>query len=359
MVSAASRYISPEAGRASAGGRAHASRGGAVLRHVPVGLHAAAPLSTVEGIGGVFALAAQDMLAAEARLAELVASEVDVVAAIGDYLRDAGGKRLRPLLTALGARAVGYQGPVAGLMCAGELIHLGSLLHDDVVDEAETRRGRPAAHRVYSNPAVILSGDFCLARAVLLAAEEGGHAAVTSLADAVTRMAEGEVLQLQRAGNLATTLPQYVEMVDKKSAALIAWCASAGALATNQHAAAEALASFGRGVGVAFQVTDDVLDYASGTGKPPGQDLREKKLTLPLLLAMQRVPDLRARVEASDGTDLDALMATVRGTGALEDALAEARRRVEVSVQALDALPPSVYRDALALLGRHLAERAT
>jgi octaprenyl-diphosphate synthase len=148
-------------------------------------------------------------------------------------------------------------------------------------------------------------------------------------------------------------------MVDKKSAALIAWCASAGALATGQTAAAEALASFGRGVGVAFQVTDDVLDYADGTGKPAGQDLREKKLTLPLLLAMQRVPDLRARVEASDGTDLDALMDTVRGSGALEDALAEARRRVEVSVQALDVLPPSIYREALVRLGRHLAERAT
>jgi len=142
-----------------------------------------------------------------------------------------------------------------------------------VVDDADTRRGRPAAHTVYSNPAVILSGDFCLARAVLLAAEEGGHAAVTSLADAVTRMAEGEVLQLQRAGNLSTTLPEYLEMVDKKSAALIAWCASAGALAKGDARAAEALAAFGRGVGVAFQVTDDVLDYAEGTGKAAGQDL--------------------------------------------------------------------------------------
>ena len=358
MVSSAARDPSLEAGRAGAGG-GRVSRGGAVLRRAPVGLHAGAPLSKVDGIADVFALAAEDLLAAEARLAELVASEVDVVAAIGDYLRDAGGKRLRPLLTALGARAVGYQGSVAGLMCAGELIHLGSLLHDDVVDEAETRRGRPAAHRVYSNPAVILSGDFCLARAVLLAAEEGGHAAVTSLADAVTRMAEGEVLQLQRAGNLATTLPQYVEMVDKKSAALIAWCASAGALAKGDATAAAALATFGRGVGVAFQVTDDVLDYAAGTGKDPGQDLREKKLTLPLLYAMAALPDLRARVEASDGADVDALMEAVRGSGALGRALSDARSRVETAVAALDVLPPSVYRDALVLLGRHLAERAS
>ncbi len=354
MVQAAAQETSADAPARRGRGRA-----GAVLRDAPAGLHAGAPLTRVEGVHDVFALAATDLAAAELRLAELVQSEVPVVAAIGAYLREAGGKRLRPLLAALGARAVGMETPPTGLLCAGELIHLGSLLHDDVVDEADTRRGRPAAHREFSNPAVILSGDFCLARAVLLAAEEGGHAAVTGLAAAVTQMAEGEVLQLQRAGNLSTSLEAYLEMVDKKSAALIAWCASAGALATNQHAAAEALASFGRGVGVAFQVTDDVLDYADGTGKPPGQDLKEKKLTLPLLLAMQRVPDLRARVEASDGTDLAALMATVRGTGALEDALAEARRRVEVSVQALEVLPPSVYRDALALLGRHLAERAT
>lgn len=354
MVQAAAQHSDTEAP-----GRRGRGRAGAVLRDAPAGLHVGAPLTRVDGVHDVFALAAGDLAAAESRLAELVQSEVSLVAAIGAYLREAGGKRLRPLLAALGARAVGMNTPPTGLLCAGELIHLGSLLHDDVVDEADTRRGRPAAHREYSNPAVILSGDFCLARAVLLAAEEGGHAAVTGLAAAVTQMAEGEVLQLQRAGNLSTSLEAYLEMVDKKSAALIAWCASAGALATGQTAAAEALASFGRGVGVAFQVTDDVLDYADGTGKPAGQDLREKKLTLPLLLAMQRVPDLRARVEASDGTDLDALMATVRGTGALDDALAEARRRVEVSVQALDVLPPSVYRDALVLLGRHLAQRAT
>jgi octaprenyl-diphosphate synthase len=327
-----------------------------VRRLHPVGVHAGAPLSFVATPADVFALAATSMAAAEARLRELVASEVDVVAAIGAYLSAAGGKRLRPLLTALGAGAVGYGGRLDGLMCAGELIHLGSLLHDDVVDDASTRRGLPAAQRVYGNAAVILTGDFCLARAVLLAATDGGHAAVTSLAAAVTAMAEGEVLQLQRAGNLDTTLEQYLEMIDKKSAALIAWCASAGALAAGDPAAAEALELFGRGVGVAFQITDDVLDYAEGTGKPAGQDLRERKLTLPLLFAMERVPDLRARLETDD---LAVLLDVVRGCGALDAAQAEARRRVGVSLGALEALPPSVYRDALAVLGRHLVERSS
>jgi octaprenyl-diphosphate synthase len=331
----------------------------AAHRARPVGLHAGAPLTRVSGPADVFALAAPDLASAEARLAELVGSEVPVVHAIGAYLTASGGKRLRPLLTALGARAVGHARNLPGLMCVGELIHLGSLLHDDVVDDASTRRGRAAAHLVYSNPSVILTGDFCLARAVLLAAEEGGHAAVTALADAVTRMAEGEVLQLQRAGNLGTTLDEYLETVDKKSAALIAWCASAGALAAGNAAAASALVRFGRGVGVAFQITDDVLDYAEGTGKTPGQDLREKKLTLPLLIAMERLPGLRAQVEEATDAKVPGLIARIRGTGALDDALADARRRVEDSITALDVLPDSEWKDALAVLGRHLAERAS
>jgi octaprenyl-diphosphate synthase len=325
----------------------------------PAGLHAGAPLTRVADAADVFVLASADLAAAETRLGELVGSEVPLVHAIGAYLIASGGKRLRPLLTALGARAVGYAGPLDGLMCAGELIHLGSLLHDDVVDDAPTRRGRKAAHLAYTNASVILTGDFCLARAVLLAAEEGGHAAVTGLADAVTRMAEGEVLQLQRAGNLGTTLDEYLETVDKKSAALIAWCAAAGALAAGQREAADALGRFGRGVGVAFQITDDVLDYAEGTGKSPGQDLREKKLTLPVLFAMERIPDLRARIERATDAEVPELLECIRSSGALDAALSDARRRVEESVAALDVLPPSAWKDALVVLGRHLAERAS
>lgn len=327
-----------------------------VRRSTAVGLHARAPLSFVATPADVFALAAPKMVAAEARLRELVASEVDVVGAIGEYTASAGGKRLRPLLTALGAGAVGYTGPLEGLMCAGELIHLGSLLHDDVVDEGLMRRGKPAAQMVYGNAAVILTGDFCLARAVLLAAEDGGHAPVTTLARAVTAMAEGEVLQLQRAGNLDTTLEHYLEMIDKKSAALIAWCASAAAWAQGDRAAAEALERFGRQVGVAFQITDDVLDYGGPTGKEPGADLREKKLTLPLLYAMERDPSIRQRIHTDD---VATLLALVTATGALDSALAEARRRVDHALAALDVLPPSVWRDALGVLGRYLVERAS
>ncbi|MBM4367668.1 MAG: polyprenyl synthetase family protein, partial [Deltaproteobacteria bacterium] len=209
----------------------------AVVRRVEAaGLDGPAPLVHIDGPEAVFAMLAPRLALGEARLRELVGSEVDVVEAVSRYLVDAGGKRLRPMLSALGAGAVGFGGDLPSLMCVGELIHLGSLLHDDVVDGAVLRRSRPAAHVAYGNAATILTGDFCLARAVLLASTAGGHAAVTALAEAVTAMAEGEVLQLQRAGSLCTSLDEYLDMVDKKSAALIAWCTAAGALAAGQPA---------------------------------------------------------------------------------------------------------------------------
>jgi octaprenyl-diphosphate synthase len=337
------------------------------LRPVPAGLHASAPLSalpepTGADLASVFARVGPELAAAEQALGDLLHSTVPAVPAIARYLADAGGKRLRPLLTALGARAVGHPGDLRRLMCVGELLHLGSLLHDDVVDDAAERRGRPSAQKVYGNPAVILTGDFCLARAVLLAAEEGGFRAVTELGRTVTAMAEGEVLQLLNAGNLDLDLDTYLDVVDKKSAALIAWCAAAGAWAHGQDAMGAALQRFGREVGVAFQVTDDVLDYVGEkrmTGKRRGQDLAERKLTLPLVLAMQRVPELRQRLQKGPPSPerIPALIAEVRASGACDDALDFARARVQDGIQALDALPDGPHRDGLLTLAWHLVDR--
>jgi octaprenyl-diphosphate synthase len=329
-------------------------------RAAPAGLHAPAPRRPPSPLGRALALVTDEMIAAEAHLAVLVGSTVPAVAAIGAHLAQAGGKRLRPLLTALGARAAGHTGDVSRLMCAGEVLHLGSLLHDDVVDGADERRGGPAAHRVYGNAGVILTGDVCLARAVRVAAEEGGPQAVLELSRAVEAMSEGEVIQLLRRGDLDLPLDAYFDIIDRKSAALIAWCAAAGAWAVGDAGAASALSRYGRAVGVAFQITDDVLDYTGDpaeTGKAPGRDLAERKLTLPLLRALQLDPGLR-RALGQPGADEAALLQRVLATGAPQRALDEARARVEAGTAALiEGLPPTPHRDALVGLGHHLVDR--
>jgi octaprenyl-diphosphate synthase len=333
--------------------------GGPGWRARPAGLAAGAPLTRIAGPVDALALVAEDLASAERGLRDLVHSDVAAVPQVAGHLVDAGGKRLRPALTALGARALGVE-VSPSLMCVGELIHLGSLLHDDVVDDGEIRRGRLAAHRLWGSAVSVLSGDFCLARAVLLAAESGGHVAVTELARAVTAMAEGEVLQLQRAGDLTSDRTAYIEVIERKSAALIAWCAAAAAYAAGDPIAAAALELYGYKVGVAFQITDDVLDYRPGTGKTPGVDLQQRKVTLPLLYAMEADPGLRAVLQVGEPTEaqLGDLLARVEATGALDASLADARALVDDGLDALAALPEGPGRDALAALGRYLVERA-
>ena len=331
-------------------------------RAEPAGLHAGAPRTRINPLASCVALVQQDMIDAEGHLGEMLSSTVPAVDEIARYLADAGGKRLRPLLTALGARAAGNPEDVSRLMCAGEILHLGSLLHDDVVDDGHQRRGRTAAHRVYGNPAVILTGDVCLARAVLVAGEHAGPLATLELARVVTAMSEGEVLQLLHAGTLDLPLPTYLDIIDRKSAALISWCAAAGAWAIDAPDAARALQEFGRAVGVAFQITDDVLDYtgsAAVMGKRAGKDLAERKLTLPLLLACESDPTLRARL-ASGPPGPEAVPELVRAvvaTGAPERALDHARSRVAQGVRALDTLPSTPHRDALVQLADYLVDR--
>ncbi len=325
------------------------------------GVAAGSPRTQVRPPLHAWELVSKEMAAAESALHEMLASHTPEIHGAAEYLASAGGKRIRPLLTALGARAVGVQGDLSRLMCVGELIHLGSLLHDDVVDDAVIRRGKSAPQHVFGNALVILTGDFCLARGVLLASEHGGHACVSGLAEAVLAMSEGEVLQLRCAGHLSTTREEYLEIIDRKSAALIAWCAAAGAHVLNDEALAKQMEAFGRTVGVAFQITDDVLDYGGlehQTGKGVGKDLRDRKLTLPLLIALEREPQLRSDLAEPPSADaLPSLVARVRATGALEAALDEARACVDRSLMHLQILPPSAYKSALEDLARYLADR--
>jgi len=309
------------------------------------------------------ALVGDELQRSEQHLRTMLASSVPAVGAIGHYLADSGGKRLRPLLTGLAARAAGHTGDISRLMCAGELLHLGSLLHDDVVDDATERRGQPAAHLAHGNAGVILTGDVCLARSVQVAAEEGGHEAVLALTRVVAEMSEGEVIQLLNRNNLALPRAVYDDIIERKSAALISWCAAAGAWAAGNGSAVDGLSRFGRAVGIAFQITDDVLDYAGDTaltGKQVGRDLIERKVTLPLLLAFERDPGLaRAVAESSDTpAEVQSLVQRVVATGAPAHALELARKHVREGIAALQAATePSACRDALEALAHHLVDR--
>jgi len=319
--------------------------------------------SRVSALMGGTALMADDLRLAEGHLRTMLQSCVPAVADIGRYLADSGGKRLRPLLTGLSARAAGHAGDISRLMCAGELLHLGSLLHDDVVDGASKRRGRPAAHLVHGNAGVILTGDVCLARSVQVAGEEGGHMAVLALTRVVAEMSEGEVIQLLNRENLSLPRAVYDDIIERKSAALISWCAAAGAWAAGNDDAVDGLSRFGRAVGIAFQITDDVLDYAGDaeiTGKRPGRDLVERKATLPLLLALDHDPGLLAAIEASDSSDaaVAALVQRVNATGAPAEAVEIARGHVNAGIQALHAaVPDTPFRSALVALAHHLVDR--
>jgi len=309
------------------------------------------------------ALVGEELHRSEHHLRTMLQSSVPAVGAIGRYLADSGGKRLRPLLTGLSARAAGHTGDISRLMCAGELLHLGSLLHDDVVDDADERRGRPAAHLVHGNAGVILTGDVCLARSVQVAAEEGGHEAVLALTRVVAEMSEGEVIQLLNRANLTLPRAVYDDIIERKSAALISWCAAAGAWSADNPAAVDGLARFGRTVGIAFQITDDVLDYAGDTaltGKQLGRDLIERKVTLPLLLAFESDPGLAAAVAASTDSpdEVAALVQRVVATGAPAKALDIARTHVHDGIAALHgATPATPFRDALEALAHHLVDR--
>lgn len=335
--------------------------GGEARRPAPRGLAAGTGGSHIQGPADALALVRDALVAAEEALPGVLGDRVAALPAIATYLLAAGGKRLRPALTALGGRTIGFDGDLSRVMCAGELIHLGSLLHDDVVDQGEVRRGQPAAHLVYGNASAVLSGDFCVAKALLVASEHGSPDAATALARTVAEMSEGEVIQLQRAGDLDNDLDTYLDIIDRKSASLIAWCTSVSARIVGDVDAAARLEAYGRRVGRAYQITDDVLDYRERTGKLPGADLRERKVTLPLLFAMQRDRSIHAQLVAGPPTEaeLPGLVEKVKATGALDDALDEARRFVDEAAEALEGLPAGEGRDALGVLATYLVERTS
>ena len=321
---------------------------------------------TATSITAITSLVADDLHAVEARLAERLESPVGAIPQVGAHLLGAGGKRLRPLLAVLAARATGA--PIEHALAVGvaaELIHTATLYHDDVVDDGRVRRGRPAARMVFGNGVVVLVGDFCLARALETVALTGSLPMVQSLATTVTEMAEGEVAQLERAGNPDATVEDYFRVIDRKTASLTAWCARVGGSVS--AALAEPMERYGRALGRAFQIADDVLDSAidqATAGKSVGHDLQEGKLTLPVLLACEIDPVLGKRVRAQLGENglppamAAEILAEVQAAGGVERARRKAAAHADEAAAALGPLPRSRYRDALEALARLSADRS-
>ncbi len=313
------------------------------------------------------ALAADDMREVDATIVRRLDSEVPLVGQVAHYIISAGGKRLRPVLLVLMCNALGCQHPERHKLAAVvEFIHTATLLHDDVVDESTLRRGRATANEVFGNPASVLVGDFLYSRAFQMMVEGQNMRIMQVLANATNVIAEGEVLQLMNMHDASLDEAGYLRVIRSKTAKLFeASCRIAAILANSPPALEEACAQYGQSLGTAFQVIDDVLDYdgdATEMGKNLGDDLREGKATLPLILAMKLgTPDeaqvVRQAIETGSTTELPRIADIVRCTGALERTRVAAAAQAERAVAAARALPANDYTNSLIELAAQLLQR--
>jgi len=300
-------------------------------------------------------------------IARRLDSGVPLVGQVSQYIIAAGGKRLRPALLLMTCGALGYQGAQRfNLAAVVEFIHTATLLHDDVVDESVLRRGNPTANEAFGNPASVLVGDFLYSRAFQMMVEAQNMRIMQVLADATNVIAEGEVMQLMNMHNAGLDEAGYLQVIRSKTAKLFEASARVGAiLAGAEPALEEACAEYGQALGTAFQVIDDVLDYAGDAavmGKSLGDDLREGKATLPLIAAMQRGSAsqrqlIHSAIENGTVTHLDEVIAIVRSTGALEVSRQAAAREAERAVAAAERLPAGAHAGSLLQLAAQLLER--
>lgn len=316
-------------------------------------------------------LLAHDLAAVESLLAARAASPVAMIPDLSAYIVSAGGKRLRPMVTLAAAHACGHCDHAAhALAAAVEFIHTATLLHDDVVDESDLRRGKPAAKALWGNKAAILVGDFLFARAFTLMVETGSLDILDILSNASTVIAEGEVRQLAARGRLDLPTEEYLAIIEAKTAALFEAAARAGALAGGGgEAQADALAAYGKNLGLAFQIVDDALDYGGTTaliGKSVGDDFREGKITLPVVIARRRGSaedrafwDRALRPDQQREEDLPRAIHLIRATGAAEATLQEARDYVALARQALHPLPDTPFRHILNELAEFTVARVS
>ncbi len=320
----------------------------------------------------LFPLLADDLKAVDRVIRERLVSEVALVNSVADYIIGAGGKRMRPVLVLLVARALGYRGRDHHHLLAAvvEFIHTATLLHDDVVDESELRRGRKTANSSFGNAAAVLVGDFLYSRAFQMMVEVDEMRVMRVLADATNTIAEGEVLQLMNCNDPDVDEVRYLQVIRYKTAKLFEAAAQLGAILCGSDAAVEeAAAEYGRRLGTAFQLIDDALDYDGATadiGKNVGDDLREGKPTLPLIhvLATGTAHErelVRDAIANGHATNFEEIMAAIRRTGALDYTRQRARGEAAAARAALEVMVPteavSEYRAALLYFATYSTER--
>ncbi|MEO8670001.1 MAG: polyprenyl synthetase family protein [Tahibacter sp.] len=320
------------------------------------------------GYSEVQALARTDMDAVDALIRARLASDVVLINQVSEYIVGSGGKRLRPTLHLLAARAAGYTGDQhVQLAAVIEFIHTATLLHDDVVDESDLRRGRKTANAVWGNAASVLVGDFLYSRSFQLMVELERLRVMSILADTTNAIAEGEVLQLLNIGNADTDEAAYLRVIERKTAVLFAAATRLGAVLAGLPADQEqALHRYGMDLGYAFQIADDLLDYVSDAdtlGKNIGDDLAEGKPTLPLIYAIARstpeqAASLRRALESGGLDSLDNIVSAIRESGALESTREKALEYAASARAALSTLPASPYRDALDALALYAVDRS-
>ncbi|MEO0916316.1 MAG: polyprenyl synthetase family protein [Pseudomonadota bacterium] len=313
---------------------------------------------------------ADDLAAVDRLIRERMASEhAPRIPEVTAHLVDAGGKRVRPMLTLAAARLCGYEGVNHHRLAATvEFIHTATLLHDDVVDESGQRRGRPTANLLWDNKSSVLVGDYLFARSFQLMTATGSLRVLDILADAAATIAEGEVLQLTAAANLATTEDIYLKVVRGKTAALFAAAAEVGGVIANvSRKQVDALRTYGDALGIAFQIADDLLDYGgdtNATGKNLGDDFRERKLTLPVIKAVAKADEdehafWKRTIEKGDQRegDLDEALRLIGKHGTMEATRTEALEWTAKAKASLSVLPVHSLRDMLSDLADYVVAR--
>ncbi len=326
-----------------------------------------AGISPVERLN---ALVAADMKAADKLIHKGMASSVQLIPDLARHLIESGGKRLRPLLTLAAAKAGGYRGDGhVRLAAAVEFIHTATLLHDDVVDESTLRRGKVSANLVWGNKPSVLVGDYLFSRAFQLMVETGNLAVLDILSNASAVIAEGEVMQLGSANNLSVSEEHYMKVVSAKTAALFSAAAEGGAVLTAEgNPFVAAMRAYGENLGIAFQLVDDALDYSGRQalmGKSVGDDFREAKMTLPIILSVARADETQRAfwqrvIETGNQTeaDLHHAITLVEQTGSIQETMRRARAYADAAKTALAELPVSPIRSALSDIADFCVERA-